>query len=147
MIRLSLMAGACAVLAGCGVGTSDSSSPAAVCTAMLADDPEVIGDLSEEGATIDDYCGCFEQVLASETEDDRLAILKAGQIVADIREDEDVGLEDAAGLLVRDVMQSGMTEGGTPSAYGVSQAEFETIGEYIDKIRGELQPGGACTAD
>lgn len=147
MFRLAVLAGACAALAACGVTASDDSDPVAVCTSMLAGDPEVIEDLAEENDTIDGYCGCFATVLASKSEDDQIAILKVSQIISDIREENNTGIEDAAELVIRDTSMAEMNDGTTPSTYGVSEAEFMATGEFIDAVRQELKSEtGACAA-
>ena len=94
MIRIPLFASACLALAACGMGVSSDNNAASVCNTMLAGDPEIVEDLAEDGDTIEVYCGCYQTLLADKSEDDQADILKVSQVVADIREDESLGLED-----------------------------------------------------
>ena len=142
MIRIPLFASACLALAACGMGVSSDNNAASVCNTMLAGDPEIVEDLAEDGDTIEVYCGCYQTLLADKSEDDQADILKVSQVVADIREDESLGLEDAAGRLMSDFIE----DGGSP-AYGITRSDFEMTGTYIDQVRRELnKDDSACTA-
>lgn len=145
MSRLTLLAGACTVLAGCNFGAPGDSGPASVCTAMLDGDAEVSEDLADDGWTLDDYCGCFATVLESESGDNRATILKVSRVIADIREEKGVDVEDAAESLMTELMASGAGTGATPTTRGMTQSDFESTGNYVEKIRRDLK-SGACSA-
>tara|TARA_R100001244_G_scaffold72988_3_gene58805 strand:- start:502 stop:930 length:429 start_codon:yes stop_codon:yes gene_type:complete len=141
MIRISLFASACFALAACGAGNSAKDATSA-CNGMLAGDPEIEEDLAEDGETVAAYCGCFGQLLADQPEADQTAILKVSQVIGDIREERNVGLEDAAEGVDKSFGADGSSE-----AYGVSSSEFETTGKYFDVVRRELnKDDSACTA-
>lgn len=134
MLRISLIASAaCLAVTACGVTLSKDDDAAATCTAMLAGDPEIEEDLAEDGDTVDVYCSCYETVLTDETEADQATILKVTQIIADIRSDKKLGLEPAAEHLHKD-----FDSDGNSAAYGVSKAEFDTTGKYVDTVRRAL---------
>ena len=136
MKRLSILAGACAMLAACGVSTSTGGKPAAICTTMLSGDAEVEPDLAREGKTVADYCACYAKGLEAQSADDKAAILKVTQILADLREDRGLDLENAANLL---------DDSSAETEFGVTEAEFVTAGEYVDTIRRDLVRGeGLC---
>ena len=142
MIRLSLFASACLALAACGVAGSADNEAAKVCNTMLAGDPEIVEDLAEDGDTIEVYCGCYQQLLADKTEETQTTILKVSQVVSDIRAENDLHLEEAAGRLMSDFI-----EDGSSPTYGVTRDGFETTGEYIDTVRRALnKETGACAA-
>tara|TARA_B100000614_G_scaffold259105_2_gene282938 strand:- start:1455 stop:1913 length:459 start_codon:yes stop_codon:yes gene_type:complete len=129
MKRISILMGACAALAACGMSNSAGAKPAAICTAMLGGDAEVEADLAEKGKTVADYCACYATAFVQQSTDDRAAILKVTQVLADARKEQDLSLK-AAGNLIDNA------EGGT--ALGVSEAEFQTAGEYVETIREQL---------
>ena len=129
MKRLSILAGACAILAACGVSTSTGGNPAATCTSMLTGDAEVEPDLASNGKSVADYCACYAKGLSAQSADDKAAILKVTQILADLREERGVGLEEAAGLL---------SESDGRAEFGVQPMEFEVAGKYVELIRHDL---------
>jgi hypothetical protein len=136
MKRLSILAGACVMLAACGVSTSTGGKSAATCMTMLSGDAEVEPDLAREGKTVADYCACYAEGLNAQSADNKAAILKVTQILADLREERGLGLEEAAVLL---------GDSSTETEFGVTEAEFETTGEYVDRIRRDLVRGeGLC---
>lgn len=136
MKRLSILAGACAMLAACGVSTSAGAKPAAICTTMLSGDVEVEPDLAREGKTVADYCACYANGLSAQSDDERVAILKVTQILADLREERGLGLEAAANLL---------DDQSAEAEFGVTRSEFETAGEYVDQVRHDLvRDEGLC---
>ncbi|MGB2176958.1 MAG: hypothetical protein ACPH9E_03385 [Hyphomonas sp.] len=136
MKRLSLLTGACALLAACGVSTSTGGNPAATCTSMLSGDAEVEPDLASNGKSVADYCACYAKGLSAQSADDKAAILKVTQILADLREERGLGLEDAANLL---------DDSRAETEFSVTTAEFETAGEYVDRIRRDLvREEGLC---
>lgn len=142
MIRLPLFASACLALAACGAGSPADSKAAKVCNTMLAGDPEIVEDLAEDGDTIEVYCGCYATLLANKTEDAQATILKVSQVVSDIRAENDLHLEEAAGRLMADFI-----EDGSSPTYGVTRDGFETTGSYIDTVRRALnKETGACAA-
>ena len=141
MIRISLFASACFALAACGGGNSAKDATSA-CNGMLAGDPEIEEDLAEDGETVAAYCGCFGQLLADQPETDQTAILEVSQVIGDIREERNVGLEDAAEGVDKSFGADGASE-----AYGVSSDQFRTTGKYFDIVRRELnKDDSACTA-
>ena len=136
MKRLSILAGACAMLAACGVSTSTGGKSAAICTTMLSGDAEVEPDLAREGKTVADYCACYAKGLDAQSADDKAAILKVTQILADLRKEGSLGLEDAAGRL---------SESGAEAEFAVTPMEFEVAGKYVDIIRRDLiEEKGLC---
>ncbi|KCZ52136.1 hypothetical protein [Hyphomonas pacifica] len=138
MIRVSILATACLAVAACGASKADKT--AATCTAMLGGDPEIQEDLAEDGDTLEAYCGCYSQLLADEPEANQETILKVSRVIADIREENNLGLEEAAGRVDDDFDASGNS-----SAYGVTATEFETTGRYVDTVRRALtREDGAC---
>ena len=141
MIRFSLFASACLVLSACGASVSNDKTVASVCTSMLAEDPEIVDDLAEDGDSVEVYCACYETLLADKPEEARAKILKVSQIVTDIREENGLGVEDAAGRLMEDFI-----EDGSSPAYGVTRGDFDMTGKYIDTVRRELnKTNSACT--
>ena len=141
MIRFSLFASACLLLSACDASVSDDKTVASVCTGMLAGDPEIVDDLAEDGDSVEVYCACYETLLAGEPEEARAKILKVSQIVSDIREENGLGVEDAAGRLMEDFI-----EDGSSPAYGVTRGDFDMTGKYIDTVRRELnKTNSACT--
>jgi len=142
MIRVSLFASACFVLAACGAGNSVTKDAVSACNGMLAGDPEIEEDLAEDGDTVAAYCGCFGQLLADQPDADQTAILKVSQIIVDIREERHIGLEDAA-----EGVDDSFGADGASEAYGVSSDQFRTTGKYFDIVRRELnKDDSACTA-
>ena len=126
MIRLSLFASACLALAACGVGGSADNEAAKVCNTMLAGDPEIVEDLAEDGDTVETYCACYATLLAERPEDAQARILDVTNVVADIRAEQELGLEDAAMHLMEDFI-----EDGSSPTYGVTRDSFEATGSYI----------------
>jgi hypothetical protein len=142
MIRLSLFASACFALAACGSGNSVVKDATSACTGMLAGDPEIEEDLAEDGETVAAYCGCFGQLLADQTAADQTAIVKVSHVISDIREEKNIGLEDAA-----EGVDDSFGADGASATYGISSGEFETTGKYFDIVRRELnKDDSACTA-
>ncbi len=136
MKRLPILASACALLSACGVSTSAGGNPAAICTTMLSGDAEVEPDLAREGKSVADYCACYTTGLSAQSADDKAAILKVTQILADLREERGLGLEEAANLL---------DDSSAVAEFSVTKAEFETAGEYVDRVRRDLvREEGLC---
>lgn len=136
MKRLSILAGACAMLAACGGFNTAGGKSAALCTTMLSGDSEVESDLADQGKSVADYCACYAKGLSAQGDDNRAAILKVTQILADLREERGLGLEEAAGLL---------DDSGAETEFSVTSAEFITAGEYVDIIRRDLvREEGLC---
>lgn len=136
MKRLSILVGTCAMLAACGMSTSAGGNPAAICTTMLSDDAEVGLDLAREGKSVADYCACYAKGLSAQSDDNKAAILKITQILADLREERGLGLEEAANLL---------DDSSAEAEFSVTSAEFETAGEYVDQVRRDLvRDEGLC---
>nr|WP_321359534.1 hypothetical protein [uncultured Hyphomonas sp.] len=129
MKRITILMGACAALAACGMSGSSGAKPTVVCTAMLSGDADVEADLAEKGKTITDYCACYSKALGQQSADDRAAILKVTRVLGDTRKDQNLSLKAAANLI-------DTAEGGT--ALGVNQAELQTAGEYVETIREQL---------
>ena len=130
-----LMAGA-TVLAACSTGDG-GSKPADVCAALLAGDEEVDTDLRELGSSVEAYCACYETSLASVTEEGRQTVLKVSQVIANLRAEQNLDVDEAAGLLDED----------TGELYGVTEAEFRTTGEFVDNVRRTMRDnGGQCPA-
>ncbi|KCZ53969.1 hypothetical protein HY29_02555 [Hyphomonas beringensis] len=138
MIRVSILATACLALAACGASKAEKN--AATCTAMLGGDPDIQEDLAEDGDTVEAYCGCYSQLLADEPEANQETILKVTRVIGDIRKEDNIGLEEAAGTIDDDFDESGKSP-----TYGVTEAEFETTGRYVDTVRRALtREDGAC---
>ncbi|WP_321488505.1 hypothetical protein [uncultured Hyphomonas sp.] len=138
MKRLSILAGACAMLAACGGGTSTGGKTVAICTTMLSGDAEVESDLSARDMSVADYCACYAEGLNAQSAEDKAAILKVTQILADLREERGLGLEEAADLL---------DDSGAEAEFSLTRAEFETAGEYVDTIRRDLvRDEGLCAS-
>lgn len=103
---------------------------------MLSGDAEVEPDLAREGKSVADYCACYTKGLSAQSADDKAAILKVTQILADLREERGLGLEEAANLL---------DDGSAEAEFSVTKAEFETAGEYVDRVRRDLvREEGLC---
>jgi hypothetical protein len=103
---------------------------------MLSGDAEVEPDLAREGKSVADYCACYTKGLSAQSADDKAAILKVTQILADLREERGLGLEEAANLL---------DDSSAEAEFSVTKAEFETAGEYVDRVRRDLvREEGLC---
>ena len=141
MIRISLTTAACCLaLAACGTPLEEEGASA--CTSMLAGDPEIEEDLAEDGDTVEVYCGCFGTLLPAQPEEAQAQILEVAQAIAGIRDEADLGLEEAAGRIDDDFDSAGAS-----AAYGVSRDAFDTTGKYVDTVRRALSDEtSACRA-
>ena len=140
MFRSILIPAAASVaLAACG---GSDGKAAKACTTMLAGDPEIVEGLAEDGDTVETYCACYATLLADRPEDAQARILDVTNVVADIRAEHELGLEDAAMRLMEDFI-----EDGSSPTYGVTRDSFEATGTYIDAVRREVgKDTGACAA-
>ncbi len=138
MKRISILVAACAAITACGVSASSGPEPAAICTAMLSGDAEVEPDLAEKGKSVPEYCACYATVLGEQTDEDRAAILNVTQVLADLRAERGLSLKAAANLV---------EDADDGQAFGATQDEFRTAGQYIEEIREELvRDDGQCAA-
>lgn len=139
MKRFSILIGACAIIAACGEGASSGGSPEASCTAMVAGDPDVEQEFARDSYDVATFCGCYASALNQQPDDDKAAILKVTQAIADIREARKIGVEAAADLIGNDA-------GG--ATYGVTRGEFTATGQFLDEVGDQIKrSGGSCSLD
>lgn len=134
MKRIVLAAGAALLLTACGGG--EEAKLAKACNGMLGNDPEVTGDLTEDGKTLDDYCSCYATAAMAESDANRAAIIKVTETFASLREERNLGVEAVAEMIEND--RAG-------DAYAVTEVEFKTTGKFVDTVRRDLRKGeGVC---
>ncbi len=136
-IKILTTLGALSLIGACSTG--EASDPTATCTALLAGDPEVEGDLTEVGASVESYCACYATNLETLGDEAQTTVLKVSQIIADIRAERGVDVEDAASLIEVDV------EDTDAASFAVTQAELETTGRFGDGVRRTMRDNdGQC---